>query len=358
MEPTFRVLTPYPPIPFSAGDKTTLVYELFLFTDNGTACDLTQVKIENGGSHERIAHWDTDEVKANMRYLNREYRPTEMGHLTPETVGLVYFWLEFDPDEPLPAVIWHELTLKDETGSYNLVTEVLVQSRAVRTIEPPVKGKRWLAGDAASNTTGHRRTPLLIDGEPYFAQRYAVDWVQFDENGRMFAGAPDVNENWFCYGAEVLAVADGVVTSVQDGIIENVPLSEERAVKIDLQSAPGNTVVIDHGDDHFATYAHLIPGSIPVEPGQAVKCGQVIGRLGNSGNSTGPHLHFHIGHRNSALGTHGLPYHLRRFTWLGNIEQIDPLFDKLLAGGSWQPEEPSQTRQNCYMGCNDVLDLE
>ena len=67
-------------------------------------------------------------------------------------------------------------------------------------------------------------------------------------------------------------------------------------------------VVLDLGGGRFAFYAHLQPGSLRVKAGDRVKAGQVLGLVGNSGNSTEPHLHFHISNGISPLGSEGLPY--------------------------------------------------
>ena len=56
----------------------------------------------------------------------------------------------------------------------------------------------------------------------------------------------------------------------------------------------GNHVVIDHGNGERALYAHLVPGSIPVRVGTTVKRGQALGKCGNSGHSSEPHLHWHL----------------------------------------------------------------
>jgi len=106
----------------------------------------------------------------------------------------------------------------------------------------------------------------------------------------------------------VLAVADGIVASVKDGIPENVPGLTSRAVTITMETVAGNSVVLDLGNGRFAFYAHLVPGSLRVKVGDRVRRGDVIGLLGNSGNSTAPHLHFHVGDRNAGLAAEGLPY--------------------------------------------------
>ena len=113
------------------------------------------------------------------------------------------------------------------------------------------------------------------------------------------------------YGEEVLAVADGVVSFVKDGIPENVPQANgeiKAAVPITRETIAGNHVAIDLGRGHYAFYAHLQPGRLRVKLGDRVKRGQVVGLLGNSGNAVGPHLHFHLCDRNALNACEGLPF--------------------------------------------------
>jgi murein DD-endopeptidase MepM/ murein hydrolase activator NlpD len=147
----------------------------------------------------------------------------------------------------------------------------------------------------------------------HIAQRFAIDFVQLREDGKTFSGDAKDNRNYRCYGSDALAVADGVVVAVKDGIPENVPGLNSRAVPITLETVGGNHVILDIGGGRFAFYAHLQPGSIRVKTGDRVRTGQVLGLVGNSGNSTEPHLHFHISNDNSPLGSEGLPYALRSF---------------------------------------------
>jgi murein DD-endopeptidase MepM/ murein hydrolase activator NlpD len=105
----------------------------------------------------------------------------------------------------------------------------------------------------------------------------------------------------------------------KDSIPENVPGG--RAVAITLITVAGNHIVVDIGNGHFAFYAHLKPGSLRVRVGDRVKRGQVLGLVGNSGNSTEPHLHFHISDGlapgTSTLGSEGIPYALPSFEVIG-----------------------------------------
>jgi murein DD-endopeptidase MepM/ murein hydrolase activator NlpD len=97
-----------------------------------------------------------------------------------------------------------------------------------------------------------------------------------------------------------------------------VPGINSRAVPITLETVGGNHVVLDIGGGHYAFYAHLKPGSLKVKLGDKVKRGQVIGLVGNTGNSTEPHLHFHVADGISPLGSEGLPYRLESFEIVGH----------------------------------------
>jgi len=81
-----------------------------------------------------------------------------------------------------------------------------------------------------------------------------------------------------------------------------------------IEQADGNHVVLDLGDGRYALYAHFKPGSVRVKAGDRVSRGQVLGEVGTSGNSSEPHLHFHVMDGPSALASNGLPYRLRSFS--------------------------------------------
>jgi murein DD-endopeptidase MepM/ murein hydrolase activator NlpD len=159
---------------------------------------------------------------------------------------------------------------------------------------------------------------IPIGGGAHISQRFAIDWVRLGEDGQTFTGDRLDNKNYRAYGSEALAVADGTVVAFKDGIPENVPPG--RAVPITIETVGGNHVILDISGGHFAFYAHLQPAKIRVKMGEHVKRGQVIGLVGNSGNSTEPHLHFHICDGNSPLGSEGLPYALTSFEVQGRGE--------------------------------------
>ncbi|MBX3229059.1 MAG: M23 family metallopeptidase [Labilithrix sp.] len=106
-------------------------------------------------------------------------------------------------------------------------------------------------------------------------------------------------------------IADGVVVETKDGIAENTPGRTAEAVT--LETVAGNHVVLDFGKKRFALYAHFKPGSVRVKVGDRVKRGQVLGLVGNTGNSTEPHLHVHVSDAASPLGAEGVPWAIDTF---------------------------------------------
>lgn len=118
-------------------------------------------------------------------------------------------------------------------------------------------------------------------------QRFALDLVVVRDE-RTYAGDPRRNKSYFCFGAPILAPADGVVVAAEDGVADSRPGVMNAARPL------GNHVVLDHGAGEFSFLAHLRAGSVAVTPGARVQRGEQVGECGNSGNSSEPHLHFHL----------------------------------------------------------------
>jgi murein DD-endopeptidase MepM/ murein hydrolase activator NlpD len=97
-----------------------------------------------------------------------------------------------------------------------------------------------------------------------------------------------------------------------EGAPENT--GQDRAVPITLDTVTGNSIFLDLGGGRYAFYAHLQPGSVQAKAGDHVKRGDVLGKLGHSGNSTAPHLHFHVCTAAEGLECEGVPYVFDRFT--------------------------------------------
>jgi murein DD-endopeptidase MepM/ murein hydrolase activator NlpD len=119
-------------------------------------------------------------------------------------------------------------------------------------------------------------------------QQFAYDFIGVGENGKNRKGSGETNEDYFAFGREVLSPAEGVVTDVINGVRDNTPGS------MNPYSAIGNAVFIQHSKLEVSVLAHLKKDSITAKAGDKVKKGQVIGLCGNSGNSSEPHIHYHL----------------------------------------------------------------
>ena len=147
-------------------------------------------------------------------------------------------------------------------------------------------------------------------------QRFAIDWFHLKTADSMFAGDSKNNRSYRAYGADVLAVADATVARMKDGIPENTPGEDPNAVPITDDAELGNYLILDLGGGNYCLYAHLQPGTLRVKAGDRVKRGQSLGLLGNSGNSTEPHLHFQVMNGTSLLDPEGVPYLIDSFELL------------------------------------------
>ena len=157
-----------------------------------------------------------------------------------------------------------------------------VPKKHLTELSLPFKGK-WLVfwGGATKELNHHHDVP---------AQKFAFDLLGVDEKGETHRGDGAKNEDYFCFGREILAPADGVVVEAIDGVRDNAPGSMNPYCLV------GNCVVIQHRTNEVSVLAHLQRGSVAVKAGDHVKRGQLLGLCGNSGNSSEPHLHYHLQH--------------------------------------------------------------
>jgi murein DD-endopeptidase MepM/ murein hydrolase activator NlpD len=120
------------------------------------------------------------------------------------------------------------------------------------------------------------------------AQKNAFDILIKDEQGSTHKGTGESNEDYYAFGKELYAPCDGEVVLVVDGVKDNIP------GVLNPIYIPGNTVIIKTANGEFALFAHFKQHSIVVKQGQKVTTGSLLGLCGNSGNSSEPHLHFHL----------------------------------------------------------------
>lgn len=312
------VNVPLSPTVFSAGGKAHLAYELHVINMSQSDLLLSSLEVIDGDNDSRVLATFSQGDLERMMWR----QASEKTLLAAQKAGVIFVWATFDRLQDAPARLRNRFKVK--LGDYPEALEVRTRPLAVTknslVIGAPLSGDRWVAANGPSNTSGHRRALIPIDGHAAIAQRFAIDWVQVGKDGKTYTGDPKENKNYYAFGHDALAVADGVVAAVLDGIPNNVPGIDSRAQPITLANVGGNFVQLDVGGGLYAFYAHLQPGSLRVKVGDKVRRGQVIGLVGNTGNSTEPHLHFHVSNSPEPLGAEGFPYALRTFEVQGSTE--------------------------------------
>lgn len=178
----------------------------------------------------------------------------------------------------------------------------------------PMDGQ-WFAAVGPTPHTAHRWA---------LPEEFAFDIVRLGAGTSSHRGDGTKFEDFYAYGADILAAADGKVVFVKGDVVEDattlrqpgesfevfaerVGAYQMQLVASDINAIGGNHVIIDHSNGEFSVYAHLKPGSLTVKVGDVVKAGQMIGKLGSSGNSTEPHLHFQVCDGAAPLACAGIP---------------------------------------------------
>jgi hypothetical protein len=300
-----------PPIVFKADGRWDMAYELRIssLADVGdTTITNIQLLDPNG---KPLVDISGDALKGCL-----DAGAAVGARLGPRTFTTVFMWMSASSLPEIPPVLRHRVTVRvaGEHGEMSTDTPAIpVHRRPVFVIRPPVRGGDWVAENGPSNSSVHRRAILPLNGRSYIGQRFAIDWAQTYADGSWYRGDLHRNQDYRSYGQPVYAVADGTITEVKDGIPENTPGTTSRAVEITFETLAGNHVIERIGEGVYATFAHLQPGSVRVKLGARVYVGQMLGLLGNSGNSDAPHLHFQICDANSVLGCEGLPYAISSF---------------------------------------------
>lgn len=305
------IVVGHPPTMLRAGDRAHFVYELHITNFSDRELLLKGIDVQSRGRS--LAHYEAlDLATMCQRPGVPDAVGTERLRIGPGLRAVAFMWVTADD---APSTLDHHVTFQLSGDSDELaVSDVraVVGSAKALVVGAPLRGRWWVAGAGPSNTSHHRRALIPVGGRAHIAQRFAIDWVKLGDDGETFTGDPAKNASYHAYGQEALAVADGVVTDVRDGIAENVPGVKPQD-PITLDNVAGNHVIVDIGGGAYAFWAHLQPGSVRVKVGDRVKRGQVLGLVGNSGNSSEPHLHFHVMDGRSVLGSEGIPYAFETF---------------------------------------------
>jgi hypothetical protein len=328
--PRVDIICPAAPIGVAVNKNNILVYELHI--TNFDTVPLTLKGIEIFANHETsttIFTLEGDKLAAAMTRVGAMMMMSshsasaspDTRTIDPGARNVLFLWVELPPDHIIPANLKHRLVFSFKPAGADSVSdttlesfEVPVRQDSVPKLSPPFNGGIWVAGDGPMNNANHRRSIFAIDGHIYSPERFAIDWVKVGPNGDSRHDGATKNENWWGWGEPVLAVADGEITEAVDQFPDNQP---KVLPPVTLDNIGGNHIILKIAPDRYVTYAHLQRGSIKVRSGAYVHRGDVLALLGNSGNTTGAHLHMQVTDHNSVLESQGVPFVLEGFTYLG-----------------------------------------
>jgi hypothetical protein len=304
-----------------------IVYELVLTNASPVTATVQKIEVIDAADPAKVlASYEGAALLSRLRKISREAPQT--AEIEPNNTWLFLLDVDLEQGVVPPARLLHRISLlgvvpgvtpSTPSPQTYAVAPLSIDNKVIR-IGPPLAGKGWVALNGCCAPGGaHRATSMPVNGSIHFAQRFAIDWMRLDEQGRMVHGDESDVHNYTDYGVDVIAVADGVVVEILNTLEDQKPPKGPDPKTINLENVGGNHVILDLGHSIFAFYAHMQKGSITVAPGDRVKRGQVLGKLGNTGNTTAPHLHFHLMDGRSMLGSSGLPYVIDSFALAGEM---------------------------------------
>lgn len=319
-------------------NKWHVVYELMLTNGRPIPAAIHEIKVLDYYDNQRVLRAITGaeiiELSVNLsgrpRLKPRSPSPLEGDAvLQPNESMVVFIELKFDSASDIPKAIVQQFSgiaatnpgsSHPEDVAYLMVPQLLNEN-ALPLFGAPLQGANWVVINGCCSPAGaHRGSIQTISGRLRVAQRFATDWMKIGSNGKFFEGDPTDVANWYNYGEPILAVADGTVVAVLDELDDQSPGSLPDPGTITINTVDGNHVILDIGGGVYVFYAHLKRGSVTVKVGDSVARGEVIAELGNSGNTSAPHLHIHFVDSPSALAADGIPYRYLGFTVTGRVE--------------------------------------
>jgi hypothetical protein len=328
-----RVLFPPQAVPGSDG-KRHLVYELDLANASPAATALKKIEVLEADTATTLLTLDRDDIARRLSVGGR--RGAESAELGTGQFGVVFLHVPLEAEAPIPSALVHRLSLRLALPNPVDITETVgrtgVNRAAPPVLGPPLTGKGFVAADGCCDTIRHVRALLPLNGSFALTQRFAIDWEQIDGENRLVKGDLAEPKNYTIYGQSVLAVADGTVVSARNDLPEQVPGALPAGLPI--AEADGNFIVLDIGGGAYVLYAHMQPGSVLVRAGAQVKRGDILGKVGNTGNSQAPHLHLHVMDGPSPLLANGIPYVFDSFAITAIDRAGTPDFDKAEATGT------------------------
>jgi hypothetical protein len=319
--PQLEMRVTFEPTAFPSGRHMYVMYELQLTNFGMTPLSLSRIEVLDAGTaaSQPIAAFEAAELESMLKPLGGTTLSDPKGrlHIGDGQSAIAFMSIAFDRGSHIPDSLLHRVIMTDSVATGAVIT---THNTALHVLGPSVEGADWLAADGPSNDPDnhHRRGVVILDGRAVDSRRYAIDWKQIKANASFSGDSRDVR-SYYSYGKPVLAVANGRVVTARDGLPDNIPGHGESfhpAVPITLETVAGNTITLDLSGGQFAHYLHLRPGSIRVKPGDRVKRGQMLARVGSSGDAREPHLHFEVTTSSKLLAGDGVPYVIDRYYYV------------------------------------------
>ena len=306
-----------------------LVYELYVTNWNGPpGLRFATVDVEDAATGKRLARFDSAalETPSTLRITPYPGRAGPANRLIPPgRTAIIRMEVKLPLGASVPAAVRHRLAFESDPtiqmiqddGSLSSELVAFSESMPIDRARPlvigaPLHGGPWYCNNGIGAFTNH-------------------DWIgASDSTARMYVparfgcdlfkagAASDINS----YGADVIAVADGHVVKARDGVPENVRQDGGgyiMPVPLTNKTLAGNMIVLEIGKQQYAYYAHLQLGSLRVKVGDRVRTGQLLAKVGNSGNATGPHLHFHVCNGAGGNSCDPVPYVYRSYWLSGHL---------------------------------------
>lgn len=310
--PQLEMRVPFEPTAFPSGHQIYVMYELHLTNFGGSPLSLSRIEVRDADTDAApIATFEATELEAMLQPLGGKTISDRKERLliAEGQSAIAFVSIAFDRNSHVPDQLLHRVIMADSAGTG---AAIVTHHTELHQLHPPVEGADWLAEDGPSNDQDnhHRRGVVIVDGNAVDSRRYAIDWKQVRDN-TAFSGDPRDVKSYYSYGQTVFAVADGSVLVARDGLPDNIPGHGDAfhpTVPITMETVAGNTITLALGDSQFAHYMHLQSGSLRVKAGDRVRRGQVLARIGASGDAREPHLHFEVTTSSRLMAGEGVPY--------------------------------------------------
>ncbi|HYW13643.1 MAG TPA: M23 family metallopeptidase [Longimicrobium sp.] len=350
----FDMMVPVAPAPVRVGDASQLAYELHLTNFARDSLTLTRVQVLSDADGSTLAVFEGSALEGLVGLAGRLSAGANLRVVDAGGRSILYFNLA-DEAAVRARRLRHRIDYEVVVNGAREPRWVeggatTVDRAALPVLGPPLRGGPWAGIYAPEMERGHRRVLYAVDGRARIPGRFAIDWFGVDAQGRFTRSGSDTLTDYIGYGAEVLAVADGVVVAARDDVAE--PATTANPPRVSLADATGNYVALDIGGGRFAFYEHLRPG-LRVRAGDRVRKGEVIGAVGFTGSASMPHLHFHVSDANAPLAAEGHPYQLTGFRTVGAYPSIDA-FGR---GEAWRPVTASAGSVPALPSPNTVVEF-